>query len=346
MGKIKSFLKRKNIEFSFKRYFVDALSGMAQGLFASLIIGLIIKTIGEQTIILLGENAVSNLLIRIGDTAMSLMGSAIGVAVCLSLKAPFLVVCCGAICGAMGSTLGGPAGSFVACAIACEFGKAVSKETKLDIIITPAVTLVTGMLVAEFIGPAVDALMKGLGAVIMNATELEPFFMGIIVSVVMGLVLTAPISSAALAIMLDLSGLAAGAATVGCCAQMIGFAVISYKDNGFGGFISQGIGTSMLQVPNIVKNFWILLPPTLAGAVLGPVSTMVFKMTNNPSGAGMGTSGLVGQIGTLTDMGFSTENLLIIILLHFILPAVLSYLFYLPLKSLGKIKDGDMRLEI
>jgi uncharacterized membrane protein len=158
-------------------------------------------------------------------------------------------------------------------------------------------------------------------------------------------VLTAPISSAALAIMLNLSGLAAGAATVGCCAQMIGFAVISYKDNGFGGFLSQGIGTSMLQVPNIVKNFWILLPPTLAGAVLGPVSTMIFKMTNNPSGAGMGTSGLVGQIGTLTDMGFTLRNLIVILVLHFVLPAVLSFIFYKILKKWGRIKDGDMVLD-
>jgi uncharacterized membrane protein len=345
MKKFKDFLARKNIEFSVKRYFIEALSGMAQGLFASLIIGLIIKTLGTQTALLFGDNFVSTLLVDIGVIAMSLMGAAIGVAVCYALKAPFLVICAGAVTGTMGAQLGGPAGSFVAAAIACEFGKAISKETKLDILLTPAVTLIVGMLVAKFVGPAVDALMKGLGVIIMNATELRPFFMGIIVAAVMGLVLTAPISSAALAIMLNLSGLAAGAATVGCCAQMIGFAVISYKDNGFGGFLSQGIGTSMLQVPNIVKNFWILLPPTLAGAVLGPVSTMIFKMTNNPSGAGMGTSGLVGQIGTLTDMGFTLRNLIVILVLHFVLPAVLSFIFYKILKKWGRIKDGDMVLD-
>ena len=343
---MKAFLKRKNIEFSVKRYFIDALSAMAQGLFASLIIGLIIQTLGNETAKLFGENAVSAFLTEAGGIAMKYMGAAIGVAVSYGLKAPMLVVFCGVITGSMGAEFGGPAGAFVAAVIGCEFGKAVSKETKVDIIVTPAVTLLMGMLAAKGIGPFVSVLMNGLGSVIMRATEMQPFFYGIIVSVIMGLVLTAPISSAALAIMLNLSGLAAGAATVGCCAQMIGFAVISYKENGFGGFLAQGLGTSMLQVPNIVKNFWILLPPTLAAAILGPISTVVFGMTNNPSGAGMGTSGLVGQIGTFTEMGFSVPVLLEILLLHFVLPAVLSYLIYLPLKKSGKIKDGDLKLDL
>ena len=188
--------------------------------------------------------------------------------------------------------------------------------------------------------------MSGLGNVIMKATELQPLWMGIIVSVIVGLVLTAPISSAALCIMLELSGLAGGAATVGCCAQMVGFAVISFRDNGIGGLFAQGIGTSMLQVPNIIRNPWILAPPTLAGAILGPVATILFKMTNIPTGSGMGTSGLVGQIGTFTSMGFSLTVLWQILLLHIVLPALLSWLIYLPLKKWGKIKSGDMKLEL
>ena len=342
--KLKAFLKKKDIEFSAKRYFIDALSFMAQGLFASLIIGLIIKTIGTETIKLFGENIFSNFFVEIGSIAMSMMGAAIGVAVSYALKAPPLVMFCGAITGTLGATFGGPAGAFVATVVGCEFGKLVSKETKVDILVTPFVTILLGMLSAKTIGPAVDLLMSGLGLLIMKATEMQPFFMGIIISVIMGLALTAPISSAALAIMMELSGLAAGAATVGCAAQMIGFAVISYKENGVGGLFAQGLGTSMLQVPNIVKNFWILLPPTLASAVLGPISTMVFKMTNNPSGAGMGTSGLVGQIGTLTDMGFSISTFISILLLHIALPALLSYIFYVPLYKKGKIKDGDLKL--
>jgi len=346
LKKLKDFLNRKNIIFSAKRYFIDALSSMAIGLFSTLIIGLIIQTVGEQLANIIGENLVSTMLIELGNTAKGLMGAGIGIAVSHSLAAPPLVLFSGAITGMLGAQFGGPAGAFVAAAVACEFGKAVSKETKVDIIVTPAVVLIVGMLISKTLGPCVDWLMKGLGQVIMQATELQPFFMGIVVSVIMGIVLTAPISSAALAIMLNLSGLAAGAATVGCSAQMIGFAVISYRENKMGGFIAQGIGTSMLQVPNIVKNPWIILPPILASAVLGPISTLVFKMTNNPAGAGMGTSGLVGQINTFTDMGFSLEILFAVVLLHFIAPAILSYIFYLPLKKLGKIKTGDMTLDL
>ena len=345
-GSIGAFLKRKDIVFTPKRYLQEALSAMAQGLFASLIIGLILKTLGTQTNALFGENAVSNFLVELGTAAMAAMGAAIGVAVSHGLKAPALVLFCGVITGTLGATLGGPAGAFVAAAIGCEFGKIVSKETKLDIIVTPATTLITGALAAKFIGPLIGYLMKGLGGIINAATDMHPFFMGIIDAVVMGLVLTAPISSAALAIMLELDGLAAGAATVGCCAQMIGFAVISYRENKFGGFIAQGLGTSMLQVPNIVKNPWILLPPTLASAILGPISITLFKMTNDASGAGMGTSGLVGQIGTFTSMGFSVNTLLCVLLLHFLLPALLSLLFAFILRKMGRIKNGDMKLEV
>lgn len=349
-----SFLQRKDIEFSVKRYVQDALSAMALGLFSSLLIGLIIKTIGEQTANLTGVNAITDFLIEAGGIAMGLMGPAIGVAVAYALKAPPLVLFTSAVTGHMGATMvgfgidqaGGPAGAFVAVAIGCELGKMVSKETKVDIIVTPAVTLIFGAVAAKFVGPFVGWLMVKLGDLIMIATEWQPFLFGIFISVVVGLVLTAPISSAALCIMMDLSGLAAGAATVGCCAQMIGFAVISYRDNGVGGLLAQGIGTSMLQVPNIIKHPWILVPPTLAAAIIGPFSTVVFHMTNNPMGAGMGTSGLVGQIGTFTDMGFTVAVLLKVILLHFIMPAVLSYVIYVMLRKAGKIKDGDMDLHL
>ena len=346
MNKFKAFLKRKNIEFSAKRYFGDAFSAMAIGLFASLIVGQILKTLGEQTAIWLGENIVSTFFVDAGTLAMSMMGAAIGVAVSHGLKAPSLVTFCGVITGAMGSQFGGPAGAFVAAALGCEFGKAISKETKLDIILTPALTVSVGMLSAKTIGPAVDALMTGLGQIIMDATELQPFFMGIVIAVIIGLVLTAPISSAALCIMLDLSGLAAGAATVGCCCQMVGFATISFRDNGVGGLLAQGIGTSMLQISNIVKNWWILLPPTLASVVMGPLATCVFKMENIPAGAGMGSAGFVGQIGTFTAMGFTGAVALKVLLLQFILPAALAFLFYALLRKAGKIKDGDMLLDL
>ncbi len=343
---VKTLLKRKDIEFSRRRYLLDALSAMTQGLFASLIIGLIFKTAGEQLAGLMGENAFTGFLVQVGTTASGLMGPAIGVSVAWGLKAPPLVLFSGVITGAMGAALGGPAGAFVSAALGTEFGKLVSKETKVDIIVTPATALTAGMLSALTIGPVVSTLMKGLGTLLMHATELQPFFMGIFVSVLVGLVLTAPISSAALSIMMGLSGLAAGAATVGCSAQMIGFAVISFSVNGVSGLLAQGLGTSMLQVPNIVKNPWILLPPTLAGAVLGPVSTLVFHLENIPEGAGMGTSGLVGQIGTLTAMGPNSRVLLGIVLLHFVLPAVLALFFNWLLIRWGKIKLQDYKLEL
>lgn len=346
MSKVKTFLKRKDIVFSRQRYFMEALSAMTLGLFASLLIGLIFKTLGEQVAIGFGENGFSDFLVEIGSTASAMMGPAVGVAVAWGLKAPPLVLFTSVVTGGMGAALGGPAGAFLAAAFGAECGKTVSKETKVDIIVTPAVTLVAGMLASMSVGPLVAKLMEGLGAVIMKATELQPFFMGIIVAVIVGLVLTAPISSAALCIMMGLGGLAAGAATAGCCAQMIGFAVISYRQNKIGGFFAQGIGTSMLQVPNIIKNPWILLPPTLAAAVTGPLSTVVFKMQNVPEGAGMGTSGLVGQIGTITAMGSSTHVWVGILLLHFILPAVLALLFDFLFKKAGKIKDEDYKLDL
>jgi len=352
MSNAKEFFARKDIVVSGKRYAIDALSAMAFGLFASLVVGLIIKTLGEQIGLNAGESVFTDFLVKTGTIAMSMVGAAVGIAVAHSLKAPPLVLYTCGVVGYMGNmawedggAAGGVAGAFVATLVATEIGKMVSKETKVDIIVTPAVTILVGAVVAKLIGPPVGALMAGLGTVIMNATELHPFWMGIIISVIVGLVLTSPISSAALCIMLGLSGLAAGAATVGGCAQMIGFAVISFKVNGIGGLFAQGIGTAKLQLPNAIKNPWILAPPVLASAVLGPVSTVLLKMTNVPTGAGMGTSGFVGQIGTFTSMGFSLDTLWRVILLHYVLTAALSFVFYLLFKRMRLFKDEDMKLE-
>lgn len=333
-----SFLKRKNIEFSLKRYGIDALGAMALGLFASLIVGTILEVIGQQ--------AGLAFLVDYGQRAKAMMGPAIGVAVAYGLGAPPLVLFASTVTGAAGAQLGGPAGSFIAAIIGAEFGKAVSKETKVDIIVTPATTIILGVAAGVLVGPPIGAFMKWLGVVIMIATEMAPIPMGILVSVVMGMVLTLPISSAALAVMLELGGLAAGAATVGCATQMIGFAVSSYKENGVGGLISQGLGTSMLQVPNIVRNPLIWVPPTLASAILGPLATTVLPMENVPIGAGMGTSGLVGQFGTIEAMGLSAGVLMKIGLLHFLLPAVLTLVIAEFMRKQGWIKFGDMKLDI
>lgn len=350
-----SFFKRKNIEISVKRYVQDALSSMALGLFASLLIGLIIKTAGEQFANLFGENLVCTFLVELGKLAMSMMGPAIGVAVAHALKAPPLVLFASAVTGYMGAEMtafgidkitGGPAGAFIAVAVGVEFGKMVSKETKVDILVTPATVILTGGIAAKFAGPALGWCLIKLGDAIEAATEWQPFWFGIFISVVIGLLLTAPISSAAFCIMMELSGLAAGAATVGCCAQMVGFAVISFKVNRTGGLVAQGIGTSMLQVSNIIKHPLILIPPTLTAAIIGPVSTCVFHMTNNPAGAGMGTSGLVGQIMTFTDMGFTLDVMWKVLLLHIALPAILAYAINVLMKKLNLIKDEHYALEL
>jgi len=351
MSKTKEFLARKNIEISVKRYAIDAFSSMTQGLFASLLIGLIIKTIGEQMGIHAGETAFSLFLITIGSAAMAMVGPAIGAAVAYGLKAPPFVIFASIATGYMGymewtegGGAGGPAGAIVAAMVGCEVGKLVSKETKIDIIVTPLVTIIAGGIVARLIGPAIGALMTGLGKVIMTATELQPFWMGVVIAIIVGLALTMPISSAALCIMLGLSGIAAGASTAGCCSHMIGFAVISFKANGIGGLLAQGIGTSKLQIPNVIKNPWILAPPVITSAILGPLATITFRMTNIPAGAGMGSSGFVGQIGTLTSMGWTMDTFWKIILLHYVLTASLSLLFYFIFKKLRFFKDEDFKL--
>lgn len=286
----------------------------------------------------------------INPLAKQVTGPAIAVAIAYGLQAPPLVMFSCALVGACGNELGGPVGAFVATIFAVEIGKIVSKETKIDILVTPAVTILVGVLVAQFTGPAVSAFMTTFGSLIMKATEMQPIFMGALVAVLVGIALTLPISSAAICIMLDLSGLAGGAATVGCCCQMVGFAVMSYKENGMGGLFAQGIGTSMLQMPNIIKNWKIWIPPTLASAIIGPLSTTIFKMENIPIGSGMGTCGFVGQFGTVTAMEAAGKGgsmmWLGILLLNFILPAITTIIIAKFMRSKNLIKPGDLKLDI
>jgi uncharacterized membrane protein len=332
------FLKSKGVSLSPKAYFVDALSYMALGLFSSLLIGLIIKTLGQQ----LGIAS----FVEMGQFAMDpkIVGAAIGVAVAYSLKAPPLVLFSAVFAGAFGGSLGGPAGSYVTVLIAVELGKLFYRITKIDIIVVPLIVILVGYYVGSFVGIPINNLMTSLGAIINWSTEQQPFVMSILVATIMGLSLTAPISSAAIAFMLGLDGLAAGAAVIGCSAQMIGFATISYRENGISGLIAQGLGTSMLQIGNIVKNPLILIPPTLAGVVSAPIAIGIFRMTNNEAGAGMGTSGLVGQFMALETMGFSLSTLLMILIFHIVIPAATSLLVFHFMSKNGWIKKGDLLL--
>ena len=343
-----AFLARKNIKPSAKLYFVDAMSAMAMGLFASLLIGTILDTLGDQFH--------WDWLVTAAGYASSATGIAIAVAIGVSLSAPPLVLYSLCAVGLGSYSVGGPLGAFFAVIVAAELGKAVSRETKIDILVTPTVTILSGLGIGTLIGPGVSLLMNGFGQLIIRATQLRPFLMGIIVSVLVGIVLTLPISSAAICFTLTLTGLAGGAATAGCCAQMIGFAVMSYKENGVGGLISQGLGTSMLQMGNIVKNPRIWIAPTLASAITGPLATCVFHMEMNGAAvsSGMGTCGLVGQIGVYTgwvsDIAAGTKAAITpmdwaaLVLICFVLPAVLSVLFCEIERKLGWIRDGDLKL--
>ncbi|MBW9151382.1 PTS transporter subunit IIC [Clostridium estertheticum] len=341
MEKFKLFAKK-----ALRRYFLDALSAMALGLFASLIIGLILSQLSKVPgLAFLKE------FTEIISAKSPVVGAAIGVAIAWGLKVTPLAMFSSAATGAFGYMYmgGGPVGAFVAAVVGAEFGNLVFGKTKLDIVIVPIVTILTGSIVGKFVGPFISVFMTDLGSVINSATTLMPIPMGIAVSTLMGLTLTAPISSAAIAISLNMSGLAAGAATVGCSAQMIGFAVASYRENKVSGLVSQGLGTSMLQVPNIIMRPQVWIPPTLAGAILGPLSTTIFAMKNNSIGAGMGTSGLVGQFGTLATMHGSAPTSIIvlkILLLHFIAPAALTLLFSEIMRKKGWIKFGDMKLKL
>lgn len=353
MEQVKAFLKKKDIEISAKRYGIDALGAMAQGLFASLLIGTIITTIGEQ--------AGLKVLVEIGDYAKAATGPAMAIAIGYALHCPPLVLFSLAAVGTATNTLGGAGGPLAVLIItifAAEFGKIVSKETKIDIIVTPLVTILAGILLAIWWAPAIGKAASAVGNAIMWATELQPFFMGIIVSVIVGIALTLPISSAAICAALSLTGLAGGAALAGCCANMVGFAVLSFRENKWGGLFAQGIGTSMLQMGNIVKNPRIWLPAILSSAVIGPISTCIFKLEMNGAAvaSGMGTCGLVGQIGVYTgwvnDIASSAKAAITafdwigLILICFILPGVLTWLFGLFFRKIGWIKENDLKLDL
>lgn len=352
MGKFKAFLKRKNIEISAKRYFIDALGAMAQGLFASLLIGTIIKTIGVQT----GIQYITD----IGAYAMAIAGPAMAVAIGYALKADplvlFSLVAVGWAANAEGGA-GGPLAVLVIAIVACEIGKMVSKETKVDILVTPAVTILVGVALAKLIAPPIGTAAQAFGNLIKAATELQPFLMGIVVSVLVGIALTLPISSAAICAALGLTGLAGGAAVAGCCAQMVGFAVMSFKENKWGGLVSQGLGTSMLQMPNIIKNPRVWIAPTLTSAITGPIATCVFKLQMNGAAinSGMGTCGMCGPIGVIT--GWFTPSVegvaaiaptaidwIGLVLVSVVLPAVICPLINLVLKKIKWVKEGDLKL--
>ena len=348
---MKEFLKKKNIIFSAKRYGIDALGAMAQGLFASLLIGTIISTLGEQLGI--------DILVTVGTYAKGATGAAMAISIGYALQCPPLVLFSLTAVGMAANELGaagGPLAVLIVSIFAAEFGKLVSKETKVDIIVTPFVTITVGALLSLWWAPGIGYAASTVGNAIMWATELQPFFMGILVSVIVGIALTLPISSAAICAALSLTGLAGGAAVAGCCAQMVGFAVMSFKENKWGGLFAQGIGTSMLQMGNIVRNPKIWLPPTLASAITGPIATCLFHMEMNGAAvaSGMGTCGFVGQIGVYTGWmndiadglktsvtGWDWAGLLMI---SFILPAILCPLINMFIRKLGWVKDGDMTL--
>lgn len=351
--KIKEYLLKKDIEVSIKRYGIDALGAMAQGLFASLLIGTIINTVGTQFNI--------EILKTIGGYAQSASGVAMAIAIGYALKCPQLVLFSLATVGIAANALGGAGGPLavlVITIISAELGKLVSKETKIDIIVTPLITILVGTLLSIKIAPAIGSFASSIGNAIMWATELQPFFMGILVSVIVGIALTLPISSAAICAALSLTGLAGGAALAGCCAHMIGFAVLSFKENRWGGFIAQGIGTSMLQMGNIIKNPKIVLPPILASAITGPIATCIFKLRmDGPAiSSGMGTCGLVGPIGVYTGwtqaiekgIRFAITSLdwIGLILISFVLPAIVCYLIGRIFRRMNWIKENDLKLDL
>lgn len=356
MGKVKSFMTRKNIEISVKRYLIDALGAMAQGLFCSLLIGTIIKTIGQQCGL--------EFLIDIGSYAMSVSGPAMAIAIGYALKCDPMVLFSLAAVGYAANAEGGAGGPlavlFIAI-IAAECGKAVSKETRIDILVTPAVTILVGVALAKLIAPPIGTVANSFGILIENATRLQPFMMGIVVSVLVGIALTLPISSAAICSVLGLTGIAGGAAVAGCCAQMIGFACISFKENKWGGLVSQGLGTSMLQMPNIIKNPRVWIAPTVASAITGPIATCIFRlqMNGSPINSGMGTCGMCGPIGIITGwfapsqtavergavaMTPALADWIGLGLVCILLPAVLSVLIHMICKKIGWVKDGDLKL--
>ena len=351
---MKEFLKRKNIVISAKRYGIDALGAMAQGLFCSLLIGTIVKTLGQQM----------NLpfLVQVGTYCSAMSGPAMACAIGYALQAPPLVLFTLATVGYAANDLGGAGGPLAVlfmAIFAAECGKAVSKETKVDILVTPLVTILSGVGLSALVAPAIGTAARSVGDFLEWATIQQPFFMGVLVSVTVGVALTLPISSAAICHAIGLTGLAGGAAVAGCCAQMVGFAVASFRENRWGGLLSQGLGTSMLQMGNIVKNPKIWIPPTLASAITGPLATCVFQFQmNDPAGgvaSGMGTCGMVGPIGvyagwvndvaTGAKAAITGADWLAMALICIVLPAVLSWTIGLICRRIGWIKDGDMKLD-
>ena len=364
LGKVKAFLQKKDILFSGKRYGIDALGAMAQGLFCTLLVGTILNTIGKQ----FGIGFLQAILVdlgggkgTIGDLASVMVGAGIAVAIGNALHAPGLVlfslIPVGYAANIMGGA-GGPLSVYFVAILACECGKLVSKETKIDILVTPIVTILAGIGFAWLVAAPIGKAANAVGQAIMWATELQPLLMGIVVSVLVGIALTLPISSAAICASFGLVGLAGGAAVAGCCAQMVGFAVMSFRENRWGGLVAQGVGTSMLQMPNIVKNPRIWIPPTLASAITGPLATCLFKLEMNgaPVSSGMGTCGFVGQIGIYTgwvnDVASGAKTAITamdwigLVLICFVLPAVLTWLIALPLRKWGWIKENDLKLPL
>lgn len=338
------------------RLFIDGLSGMALGLFSTLIIGTIIC----QVATIIGNNVVSQYLLAMGNVAKTLTGAGIGVGVACKLKSAPLTTVCAAVCGMIGAfpnianeafaigKPGEPLGAFIAAYVAIEIGGLVAGKTKVDIIVTPLCCILSGAAAGYFVGPYISAAMVWLGNLVNINVEKYPFFGGMAISILMGVILTLPISSAAIGVSMGITGLAAGAATIGCCCNMVGFAVMSYRENKFGGLVAQGLGTSMLQVPNLVKKPILWLPPVISSAILGPVASCLFKMVSNPVGSGMGSAGLVGQFmayDSMVSSGMSpVVSLLEIILMHFVLPAVLTLGIAEAMRKMNLIKFGDLKL--
>ena len=367
MAKFSQFLKRKDIELSAKRYGIDALSAMAQGLFCTLLVGTILNTLGQMGVGFLNQIVVTiksgdqSIGYTIGGLASLMVGPGIAVAIGFALHCPplvlFSLIPVGFAANAMGGA-GGPLAVYFVAIVACECGKLVSKETKVDILVTPIVTILAGIGIAALIAAPIGKAASAVGTAIMWATELQPLLMGIVVSALVGIALTLPISSAAICAALGLTGLAGGAAVAGCCAQMVGFAVMSFRENRWGGLVAQGVGTSMLQMPNIIKNVRIWIPPTLASMITGPLATCVFKLQMNgaPVSSGMGTCGFVGQIGVysgwVSDVASGTKTAITAMdwigmaLICFVLPAILSLVFCEILRKWGWIKENDLKLEL
>ena len=368
MKTLRAFLKRKDIRITLQRYGIDALGAMAQGLFCTLLVGTILNTLGQQfgigflqeTVVTLkqGNNEIGY---TVGGLASAMVGPGMAVAIGYALRCPplvlFSLIPVGFTANAMGGS-GGPLSVYFIAIIAAEFGKAISKETKVDILVTPIVTILVGIFAAKLIAAPIGAAAAAVGDFVKWATVLQPFWMGILVSVAVGIALTLPISSAAICAALGLTGLAGGAAVAGCCAQMVGFAVMSFRENRWSGLIAQGVGTSMLQMPNIVKNPKIWLPPILASAITGPIATCIFRLEMNGAAvnSGMGTCGFCGQLGIWTgwvsDIAAGTKpaitgfDWLGLILICFVLPALLSTGFCILLRKIGWIKENDLKLHL